>query len=261
MMPSPLISAIVHACADAPKAAIEKACALLCDENIDAQTALPKLTGILSKETLTRLKRGLKGTATTARELALSMLSTYAGIEAGRASPDIQLVWTGPDTPKAYPRDTLPQMLEMIGRAESSILLVTFAAFKATAIMEALKAAVVRGVKLKIIVESADDSAGQLSHDSWKAFPESFIKAGCVWFWPIAKRPKNPKGKPGKLHAKCLVIDNREVLVSSANLTDDAMERNIEIGLRCPNLSLASQLSAKFDALIEQGQLVRLSCS
>jgi phosphatidylserine/phosphatidylglycerophosphate/cardiolipin synthase-like enzyme len=256
MMPSPLISAIVHACADAPKAAIEKACALLSDSNTDAQAALPMLTGILAKETLTRLKRGLKASSTTARELALAMLSTSAGIEAGRASPDMQLVWTGPDTPEASPRDTLPQMLEMIGRAESSILLVTFAAFKATAIMEALKAAAGRGVKLKIIVESADDSAGQLSHDAWKAFPKAFIKSGCVWFWPIAKRPKNPKGMPGKLHAKCLVIDNRESLVSSANLTDDAMERNIEVGIRCANSSMASQLRAKFDALIEEGQLI-----
>ena len=95
MMPSPLISAIVHTCADAPKAAIEKACTLLSDENTDAQAALAKLTGILAKETLTRLKRGLKGTATTARELALALLSTSAGIETGKSSADIQLVWTG----------------------------------------------------------------------------------------------------------------------------------------------------------------------
>lgn len=260
-MPSPLISAIVHACTDTPKAAIEKACTLLSDEKTDAQAALPKLTGILAKETVTRLKRGLKGNATTARELALAMLSASAGIESGRHSPDIQLVWTGPDTPTESPRDTLPQMLEMIGRAESSILLVTFAAFKATSIMVALKAAADKGVKLQIIVESADDSAGQLSHDSWKAFPSSFIKSGYVWFWPIVKRPTNLKGKPGKLHAKCLVIDNREVLVSSANLTDDAMERNIEVGIQCVNSSIASQLRAKFEALTEHGQLVRLSCS
>lgn len=258
-MSSALITAIVLTCKDTPRGSIEKACALLSAQNTEAQEALPMLTGVLAKQTLTRLKKALKDSATTAQELALALLATSAGIEAGRATPDIQLVWTGPDTPKASPRDTLPQMLEMIGRAENSILIVTFAAFKATAIMEALKAAAGRGVKLKIIVESADDSAGQLSHDSWKAFPESFIKAGCVWFWPIAKRPKNPKGKPGKLHAKCLVIDNREVLVSSANLTDDAMERNIEVGVRCVNLSLAAQLEAKFNSMIEIGSLTLVS--
>lgn len=257
-MSDPLISAIVHTCADAPTAAIEKACALLNAENVDASTALAKLTGILSKESLVRLKRGLKGTATTSREVALALNSTVAGIAAGKDTPDIQLVWTGPDTPKASPRDTLPQMLEMIGRAESSILLVTFAAFKATVIMEALQAASTRGVELKIIVESSDDSAGQLSHDSWKAFPKSFIKSGYVWFWPFSKRPKNPQGMPAKLHAKCLVIDNREALVSSANLTDDAMGRNIEVGIRCCG-PVVAQLSSKFDSLMQIGQLRQMS--
>jgi cardiolipin synthase len=256
MTPNPLVSAIVLTCADAPKAAIEKACELLNAENTDASSALAKLTGILSKESLVRLKKGLKSTETTAQELALALSSTSAGIAAGKSTPDIQLVWTGPDTPKASPRETLPQMLEMIGRANRSILLVTFAAFKATAIMKALQAAAARGVQLKIVVESADDSAGQLSHDSSKAFPKSFIDTGYVWYWPLNKRPKNPKGMPGKLHAKCLVIDDSEVLVSSANLTDDAMERNIEVGIRCANVSMASQLKAKFDALIEDGQLI-----
>jgi phosphatidylserine/phosphatidylglycerophosphate/cardiolipin synthase-like enzyme len=258
-MTSSLISAIVHSCTDAPKAAIEKACTLLFDENTDAQAALPKLTGILAKETVAKLKRGLKGSATTARELALAMLSTSAGIEAGRASPDIQLVWTGPDIPMATPRDTLPQMLEMIGRAKTSILLVTFAAFKATAIMDALQAADARGVRLMIVVESAVDSAGQLTHDAYKAFPKSLIASGCVWHWPIEKRPKNQKGLPGKLHAKCLVIDNSEALVSSANLTDDAMERNIEVGIRCSNFCVAKQLGAKFEALAKVKVLLKVN--
>jgi phosphatidylserine/phosphatidylglycerophosphate/cardiolipin synthase-like enzyme len=253
-----LVPAIVHTCADSPMAAIEKACAILADENMSATAALAKLTGILSKESLVQLKRGLKGRGTTAKELALALGSTFAGIEAGKATPDIQLVWTGPDTPKDSPRDTLPQMLEMIGRAKRSILLVTFAAFKATAIMEALLAASHRGVELMIVVESAENSAGQLTHESWKAFPPSMIDAGCLWFWPIAKRPKNQKGLPGKLHAKCLVIDNHEGLISSANLTDDAMERNIEIGLRCVCSPVATQICAKFNTLAEHGILIRL---
>jgi phosphatidylserine/phosphatidylglycerophosphate/cardiolipin synthase-like enzyme len=258
MSQTPLVSAIVHTCADSPKAALEQTCAFLNLQTSDATTALSKITGLLSKESLVRLKRGLKGTTTTARELALALSTTAAGIEAGKATPDMQLVWTGPDTPEASPRDTLPQMLEMIGRADSSILLVTFAAFKAAAIMEALKTAAARGVSLQIVVETADDSAGQLSHDAWKAFPKSLIQSGSVWFWPLDKRPKNLKGLPGKLHAKCLVVDNQEILVSSANLTDDAMHRNIEVGIRCLNRTLAHSLCDKFEALIQNGQLVKV---
>lgn len=257
-MSNPLVSAIVHTCADAPKSAILMAHVILAGENTSATAALVKLTGILAKESLVRLKNALKDTETSAKELALALISTAAGIDAGRATPDVQLVWTGPDTPKASPRDTLPQMLEMIGRAEKSILLVTFAAFKANQIMAALHAAAGRGVKLMIVVESADDSAGQLTHDSWKAFPKSLVNTGCVWFWPIARRTRNQKGLPGKLHAKCLVVDDREALVSSANLTDDAMERNIEIGLRCCG-PVAEELTSKFQSLIELGQLKKAS--
>lgn len=254
-----LISAIIHCCEDSPRKSLEQACALLSHQNDDAQTVLPKLTGILAKETLTRLKQGLKGTSTTSRELALALRSTSTGIELGKGSPDIHLVWTGPDTPTISPRDTLAQMLEMIGQAKESILLVTFAAFKATRIMKALEAAFERGVKLMVIVETAGDSGGQLSCNASNAFPKSLLASGCMWIWPIAKRPRNGKGKPGKLHAKCLVVDNANFLVSSANLTDDAMERNIEIGLRCFNPRIASDIRGKFLSLAKSCELIQLS--
>lgn len=258
MSQNPLVSAIVQTCVDSPRSSLNKACSILAMIECEAATALPHLTGILSKESLIKLKRGLKGTLTTTRELALALSSTAAGIETGKSIPDIQLVWTGPDIPKISPRDTLPQMLEMIGRAEQSILLVTFAAFKAKVIMEALEAALARGVMLMVIVESANDSGGQLSYNASKAFPKSLITSGCMWFWPIAKRPKNLNGMPGKLHAKCLVIDDAEFLVSSANLTDDAMERNIEVGIRCLNTKVALQIKAKFFAMSATGNLVRI---
>jgi phosphatidylserine/phosphatidylglycerophosphate/cardiolipin synthase-like enzyme len=254
-MSTPLISAIVHTCSEAPKAALEKSCAVLNADPSDAVTALTKLTGVLSKESLVRLKKALKGTATSARELALALSSTAAGIESGKASPDIQLVWTGPDTPKASPRDTLPQMLEMIGRAESSILLVTFAAFKAKALMDALREAQMKGIQLMIVLETSEDSAGQLTHAAWKAFPKQFVELGCIWHWPLAARPRNAKGLPGKLHAKCLVVDQNEILISSANLTDDAMERNIELGIRCSCRTTALNVSSSFQRLAQIGIL------
>lgn len=255
------VSAIVHVCADTPMSAIERACGILTSESTLATMALSKLSGILSKESLVRLKRSLSGTAISSKELALALMSAAAGIETGKATPEIHLVWTGPDTPQSSQRDTLPQILEMIGRAKETILLVTFAAFKASSIMRALDSASKRGVKLTIVVEMVECSGGQLTQDASKAFPKSLIQAGSLWFWPLAHRPTNSKGLPGKLHAKCLVIDRREALVSSANLTDDAMERNIEVGIRCVSSQTARTITTKFATLIETGQLRRVECA
>ncbi len=50
------------------------------------------------------------------------------------------------------------------------------------------------------------------------------------FYWPVEKRELNQFGKPGKLHAKAAVID-KQALLSSANLTDDAFLRNLELGV------------------------------
>lgn len=260
MLPRPLLTAIVQTCADTPLSAIQKATGLLgASGDADALASMHLLSGVLSKESVTSLRKALKPTSLTAKELALTLSATIAGIEAGRSAPDIHLVWTGPDTASPSPRDTLPQMLEMIGRARQRILVVTYAAFKVKPLMEALLEANRRGVDLMIVVETADDSAGQLTHAAWKAFPAQLLRKGCVWHWPLEFRQKNSAGLPGKLHAKCLVIDASEVLVSSANLTNDAMERNIELGLRCTCDSTAEQIARAFDGLADRGILKRVS--
>ncbi len=229
---------------------------MLAEEEGLATSGLGKLTGILSKESVLRLHMAAQSSATSAKEMALALRATLAGIDYSRLRPDIQLVWTGPETAEAKPRDTLPQMLEMIGKAQIEILLVTFAAFKAHAIMRALQEAHARGIVVTIVTESVENSAGQLTHDAWKAFPAILLQTGCLWYWPIAKRTVNAKGMPGKLHAKCLVIDGCEALVSSANLTDDAMVRNIEIGLRCSSQAIAIEIQQKFQGLKKSGHLI-----
>jgi phosphatidylserine/phosphatidylglycerophosphate/cardiolipin synthase-like enzyme len=59
------------------------------------------------------------------------------------------------------------------------------------------------------------------------------------------------------LHAKCIVVDQRELLVSSANFTEAAQTRNIEIGLLVRSSKLALKLEGFFQQLIESGLLNR----
>jgi phosphatidylserine/phosphatidylglycerophosphate/cardiolipin synthase-like enzyme len=101
-----------------------------------------------------------------------------------------------------------------------------------------------------LILEFEQSSEGQLSYDALKAFPSALVSAAEVYHWPVEKRERNQAGKPGKLHAKVAVIDNA-VLVSSANLTDDAFNRNLELGVMMHNPSLRETIAQYLNALVE----------
>jgi phosphatidylserine/phosphatidylglycerophosphate/cardiolipin synthase-like enzyme len=59
------------------------------------------------------------------------------------------------------------------------------------------------------------------------------------------------------LHAKCVVVDECDVFVSSANFTEAGQERNIEVGLRLDNSWLARKLVEHFKRMAETGQFRR----
>ena len=57
------------------------------------------------------------------------------------------------------------------------------------------------------------------------------------------------------LHAKAVVTDERDVFVTSANLTEAAFDRNYELGLRVRDRALALSVTSHFRTLIELGLL------
>ena len=114
-----------------------------------------------------------------------------------------------------------------------------------------------RGVSIRLILEFEETSEGQLSYDALKAFPAQLRATAQVFYWPADKRERNQLGRPGKLHAKVAVIDD-VVLVSSANLTDDAFNRNLELGVCLHGSEVRKNIVSHFDALIEQHELVEM---
>jgi len=78
-----------------------------------------------------------------------------------------------------------------------------------------------------------------------------------VFYWPIEKRKRNQAGRPGKLHAKVAIVDDT-MLLSSANLTDDAFNRNLEVGVMVHNPALLKTTISYFESLISDGVLCRL---
>ena len=60
------------------------------------------------------------------------------------------------------------------------------------------------------------------------------------------------------LHSKCLIVDTHKVFLTSANLTEAAQTRNIELGVIFSNSSLARQKEEFFQHLREQRILLKV---
>ncbi len=188
-------------------------------------------------------------------EIAAAMLTVDTIAGNGDSTADI--IWTGPDNGR-FPVRRIDQVLyDLIAAAKKRIMLVTFAAHRVPHLCEHLTQAVHRGVELTLIVESEGESEGQLTRDALAAFQNVPTNRARIYYWPAAKRERNQSGRPGKLHVKCALIDDA-ALIGSANLTDDAFNRNMELGLliRAPSTVLA--LSDHFRELIHRGAVVRI---
>jgi phosphatidylserine/phosphatidylglycerophosphate/cardiolipin synthase-like enzyme len=93
------------------------------------------------------------------------------------------------------------------------------------------------------------------------------LDSGSAYLWP-GKRlpdlyydPRSLHDDPGQraiLHAKCVIIDDAQVFLTSANFTQAGQQRNLEAGLLMHDPALARDLTAQFDALARASALLRI---
>jgi phosphatidylserine/phosphatidylglycerophosphate/cardiolipin synthase-like enzyme len=60
------------------------------------------------------------------------------------------------------------------------------------------------------------------------------------------------------LHAKCIVVDQERLLVTSANFTEAAHERNIEAGVLLNDPVTAQALQMQFESLVTRNILCQI---
>lgn len=148
-----------------------------------------------------------------------------------RLQTSTELVWTGPTYPSAGLRNTEQVLLELIRSAKKTLYIVTFAAYKIQSLVDALDDAVYRGVKIVFLLETRDESDGKVSFDPALALMSTSRAKVEVYVWPLENRLRNAKGQHGSLHAKFVVVDQEKLFISSANLTEYALNLNIELGV------------------------------
>lgn len=184
-------------------------------------------------------------------------VETAAGTAATlRAAQSLEVVWTGPSSPVIPVRSTVAVLQGLVDHARHDLLVVSFAAYKVPAVVQALAGAVARGVKVRLVLDSAIEAGGKLTHDAKAAFG-ALGHTVTFYEWPAESR-QIPGGGIAAMHAKAAVADGRSALVTSANLTGQALAANMELGLLIQGGPVPRRVAAHFGELIASGTLRRV---
>lgn len=175
------------------------------------------------------------------------------------------LVWSGPEAPGFHARDTRRVYRELFGEAEQSVWAATYVFTEGPTAFGKLADRMDSRPDLSVtLLLNIQRPWGDTTKPDQlvRRFAERFWKDG----WPGVRRPEvyyDPRSVAleaggGVLHAKAVVTDEEAVFVTSANLTEAAQDRNIEMGLLVRDRSLARTVVSHFRGLVDQSLLEAL---
>lgn len=153
---------------------------------------------------------------------------------------DAELVATLPPETPGLARPTERVVREMIARATREIILLGYELTDET-LVELLANASSRGAKMIIIC----DRSRRAAHRIRSAWPHHACPPR------LFQDRERPEGAPyASMHAKCLLVDGADLLVTSANFTFHGLHGNIEIGVRLAGVP-AAEARKIFSHLVE----------
>ena len=176
-----------------------------------------------------------------------------AGYAEGTARQRVQVVWSGPSTAHVPVRATSQVVQDVIGRARHELLLMTYSAKPYEPLLTVLTAAVARGVRVTVVIETLQ-GAGSAISGAEPAAAFASITGHELWHWPVAARTE----VGAKMHAKLVVADRSTLFSSSANLTASGVGKNIEAGLLVRGGDEPRRAAEHVAALQSSGVLQRL---
>ncbi|HEY9630535.1 MAG TPA: DISARM system phospholipase D-like protein DrmC [Coleofasciculaceae cyanobacterium] len=181
----------------------------------------------------------------------------------------VELVWTGQEIAGSLSRDTAVVVRELFNTAKRSVLISSFAidrGEKAHALFEGLASRMDTNLSLRVrMFLNVQRPHGNDEPETvlLKRFIDIFRKD--IWagnrlpevFYDPRALEKGTKTK-ACLHAKCVVVDEERLLVTSANFTEAAHERNIEAGVLLADLAVAKAVCSQFENLVTRSKLKQI---
>ena len=163
------------------------------------------------------------------------------------AKPDF--VWSGPEVAGLHARDTKRVYDELLGSAEQSLWVSTFAYFDGPKVFKVLAERMDSLPELKVTL-LLNIQRGKGDTTSAEALVYKFADRFWTKDWPGQRRPQvyyEPKSllldSPSSvLHAKAVVSDEQVVFITSANLTEKAQNTNIETGILLRDRTMAASV-------------------
>lgn len=233
-------------------------------EEVGTYVAAPDARAVLAE--VERL-RGL-GMEPKALAEAIALIGD-ARRDVERAHDEVALVWSGPEQGNAKSRETSVVVAGLFGAAKREVLLATYALYECrkARIFDTLAArmTVVPDLRVRFFVH-----VGRRERD--KRADEEILREYAKAFrdehWPADARLPEVFYDPRTLavvatrvalHAKCVVVDDERAFVTSANFTEAAQQRNIEVGVVVENANFARALREQFEASTANGHLCRLN--
>ena len=197
-------------------------------------------------------KLGIAGRA------AAAWIRTVEQVASRTPRPD--LVWSGPEVRGLHARDTRRVYEELLGSAERSIWASTYAYFDGPRAFEVLARRMDATPDLRVVLllniqrrkgdtTAAEQLVRKFADRFWGTDWPGRTSRPTVYYDP---RSLDQDGPSGVLHAKAVVVDDETVFVTSANMTEAALDRNIEMGLLLRDRALAASASSHFLGLIER---------
>jgi len=191
--------------------------------------------------------------------LSLVLRASVGSVLAFRQQvPSTQVVWTGPKVEGSFLRATREVVREIIRGAQTELLVVGYwiaARNDGEGIIEevinSLADAVSRCVEVRVVVDERVRLGGGDNRRVLVSTWPTAVPLPRILTWRLP-----PGDQHLKLHAKVLVADRRDALVTSANLTSFAMDKNMEMGVRI-NGHPAGDIAKHFD-LLEAREILEL---
>jgi len=184
-------------------------------------------------------------------------------------SPDqiLELVLSGPEVAGIPTGDTSATIQSLIEEAEREVLLVGYAVHHARSIFKRLAKKMNERKDLRVtFCLDISRKLGDTSLDSEivKRFAIEFKEKHWPWeplpelYYDPRSLSTNPERR-SSLHAKCVVVDRKTALVTSANFTEAAQQRNIEVGVLVRHSHIAARIVEYFDGLKNKKAMVAVN--
>lgn len=199
------------------------------------------------------------------------LATVAAGIAAAKARAPkptslFDLVLSGPDLPGVPTADTAAVMRTLISQANREVILVGYAVYDGRKIFEPLARRMVEvpGLAVTICLDIQrvwNDPTP--SAELVARFARDFRQKH--WPWPTLPalfydpRSLETGDARASLHAKCVIVDHSRALVTSANFTDAAQRKNVEVGVDIRYPPAAARLADYFLGLCGTGVFLRCS--